>query len=236
MNREVLRRGLGALKIDADEDMLRRFETYSKILLEWNEKINLTAITDDVEISTKHFLDSVLPLSAVDIPLGASVIDVGTGAGFPGIPIKIVRGDISLTLLDSLLKRVNFLGEVCREIGISDTECVHARAEDEAKRRRERYDVAVSRAVAPLKILSEYCLPYVKVGGLFLALKSAGAEIESELADAKPMIGTLGGKVEDDVRLPLPETDITRSIIVIRKISETPKQFPRTSAKIKRGR
>lgn len=236
MNKEVLRRGLDALNIGADEDMLRKFETYSKLLIDRNKKINLTAITDDTEISTKHFLDSILPLTAADIPLGAAVIDVGTGAGFPGIPIKIVRGDISLTLLDSLLKRINFLGEVCREIGLSDVECVHARAEDEARHRREKYDAAVSRAVAPLKILAEYCLPYVKVGGIFLALKSAGAEIEREIADAKPIIGTLGGKVEDEARLLLPETDITRSIIVIRKTAATPAQFPRSSARIKKGK
>lgn len=233
MNEEILRRGFDTLKISADNTIIDKFEKYSKMLVEWNEKINLTAITDDDGISTKHFLDSVLPLTAAEIPQGGSVIDVGTGAGFPGIPMKIVREDISLTLLDSLLKRVNFLGEVCRALGLSDTECIHARAEDEAKLRRERYDAAVSRAVAPLGILSEYCLPYVKVGGVFLALKAN--EIEEELSAAKPIIGTLGGKVEKTAYLPLPETDITRSVIIIRKVSETPKQFPRSSARIKKS-
>ena len=234
MNKELLCRGLEKLKIDADGEMLARFEKYSDMLVERNSKMNLTAITDDDGISTKHFLDSLLTLSVAEIPHGASIIDVGTGAGFPGIPMKIVRGDLSLTLLDSLLKRVNFLSEVCGELELSEVECVHARAEEEAKKRRESFDAAVSRAVAPLNILAEYCLPFVKVGGLFLALKSDSAD--NEFSDAAAMIGTLGGKTEKIARLPLPETDIVRSIIVIRKVSETPKQFPRRTARIKQGK
>ncbi len=232
MDKEILTRGLAALKINADDFLLSRFEKYSNMLVDWNTRINLTAITDDAGISTKHFLDSLLALSAAEIPNGAAVIDVGTGAGFPGIPIKIVRGDISLTLLDSLQKRVGFLTAVCDELMLSNTECVHARAEEEAKHRRERYDAAVSRAVAPLRVLSEYCLPYVKVDGVFLALKSN--DIEEELADAEQIIKTLGGKVERVARLPLPETDITRSVIVVRKLSETPPRFPRRADKIKK--
>lgn len=231
MDEAILRRGLERLGMNTDNNIIGKFAKYSSMLTERNKVMNLTAITDDAGISTKHFLDSILPLSAIDLPQGASVIDVGTGAGFPGIPMKIMRPDISLTLLDSLLKRVNFLEEVCGELKLESAVCIHARAEDEAKKRRERYDAAVSRAVAPMNILAEYCLPYVKVGGVFLALKTNDAD--KELAAAKPMIGMLGGKVEKAAKIPLPETDIIRSVIVIRKISETPKQFPRRAAKIK---
>lgn len=213
-----------------DDDAYRRFCTYASELLEWNEKINLTAITDDEGIALKHFYDSVYPFTLFDVPKGASVIDVGTGAGFPSCPLKIYRGDIKLTLLDSLNKRIRFLEELSQKCGF-EAECIHARAEDGGKRAdlREHFDIACARAVAPMYILAEYCLPFVKVGGAFLALKgSSGSE---ELEEAKESIKSLGGKTELVKEYTLPNGD-GRTLIVIRKTAPTPAKYPRPKAKI----
>lgn len=207
-----------------------QFERYAQLLVEWNEKMNLTAITKPQEIAMKHFVDSLLLTKAVQIPNGASLIDVGTGAGFPGIPVKILREDIRLTLLDSLKKRVGFLTEVTRELGLSAM-CIHARAEEQGKKPQERgrYNIACARAVGHLRELTEYCLPFVRVGGVFAALK--GFEIEQELQESKKAISLLGGEVEKIEKYELPDTS-RRSIVVIRKIMETPQKYPRPSAKI----
>lgn len=207
-----------------------QFESYYKLLIEWNKKINLTRITEPEEVVIKHFVDSLTLLKYCDIPQGASVIDVGTGAGFPGIPLKIVRPDIKLTLLDSLKKRLSFLDEVCSTLDI-DAQLVHARAEDGAKNAeyRERFDIAVSRAVARLNTLSEYCLPYVKVGGQFIPMK--GPELTEELSEAKTAIKTLGGKINAVNEFEL--KDSGRTIVVIKKTKQTPKTYPRHSSKIK---
>jgi len=230
-----LKAALDELKISIDDVNLRRFSEFEKLLIEWNEKMNLTAITDSFGIMTKHFLDSLLPLTVFDIPQGAKLIDVGTGAGFPGVPIKLARNDISITLLDSLNKRINFLNHVISELELDDICAVHGRAEELGRlaELREAFDVATSRAVAPLDMLSEFCLPFVRVGGVFLALKSAdsGDEIEA----AKPIIAELGGEVEDELSAEVPYTDITRKIVVVRKVSPTPERFPRSMKKIKRG-
>lgn len=204
------------------------FKTYAALLVEWNQKMNLTAITDKHGITVKHFLDSVLPLKFLDIPVGASLIDVGTGAGFPGIPLKIMRPDIKLTLLDSLNKRVNFLSEVCKAIDL-DTPCIHARAEElgRDKNYRERYDFAAARAVAAMPVLTEYCLPYVKVGGTFVALKGRNENYK----DSENAVKILGGEFSDVTEYALPDGD-GRTLICVRKTKETPPKYPRNSGQI----
>lgn len=215
------------------EQLAERFDRYAELLVDWNQKINLTAITAPDDIVIKHFVDSLLLLKAYDVPHGAKMIDVGTGAGFPSVPVAMVRGDIRLTLMDSLNKRINFLTELSAELGVSAA-CVHARAEEFGNKAefREQYDVACARAVAHLRELSEYCLPFVKVGGGFVALKSVG--LEQELEEAKAAIDILGGKVEDICRFTLPD-GAERAIAVIRKIRPTPKKFPRPYGKIKKN-
>lgn len=212
------------------ESMAEQLDKYAEMLVEWNEKINLTAITEPRDIVVKHFVDSLLLTKAIDLPEGASLIDVGTGAGFPSVPVTVLRSDIKLTLLDSLNKRLVFLQELCKEIGVKSA-TVHARAEDggKDKKHREKYDFACARAVASLRNLSEYCLPFVKVGGAFIALK--GPDWKEELAEAKNAIGTMGGKVEKVEEFTLPD-ESKRAILVIRKVSQTPPQFPRTAAKM----
>lgn len=219
-------------ELQLNEQQLTQFDQYAQTLVEWNEKINLTAITQPKEICIKHFLDSLLLLKALDIPQQAKMIDVGTGAGFPSIPCKIVQEDIDLTLLDSLNKRIHFLTELSGILQIS-TNCIHARAEEGGQKRelREQFNIATARAVAHLRELSEYCLPYVKVGGFFAALK--GYEIEQELEEAKKAIKLLGGHILDVKKINLPEEN-KRAIIIIKKISQTPTKYPRISAKIKK--
>ena len=236
MNRELFLNGLKKLNIEITDIQTEQFEKYSDLLKEWNEKINLTAITDDDGISIKHFLDCILLLKYIDIPENASVADIGTGAGFPGLPVKIMRSDVSLCLVDSLNKRINFLNEVKTQLGLDDVQCIHSRAEELARKReyREKFDFVLSRAVANLTVLCEYCLPFLRVGGIFVALKSS--EIKEETEEALSMIGNLGGKVKEIISAPLPESDITRSLVVIEKVRETPKSFPRSSKRIKQSR
>lgn len=233
MNTELFKKGLNELNISISSEQIRQFKMYSQMLKEWNEKINLTAITDDDGIAVKHFLDSILPLKYINFPTGAALADVGTGAGFPGIPLKIIRSDLEVTLIDSLSKRINFLNTVSDELNLSGIKSVHGRAEELARNNkyREQFDVVVSRAVANMTVLCEYCLPYVKTGGMFIALKARDAE--DEIGHAKPMIGNLGGSIEELLSAPLPESDIVRTIAVIRKVKPTPGSFPRSSKKIK---
>ena len=211
--------------------MNEKFNLYMKLLLEWNEKINLTAITDPDEIVKKHFEDSLTCLKTGCVKENASVIDVGTGAGFPGVPLKIERDDIKLTLMDSLNKRINFLKTLCSELEI-EADCIHARAEEAGKNKtyREQFDVAVSRAVANLSSLSEYCLPFVKKGGFFLAMK--GKDIDEELNTALPLIERLGGKLKEVQLHHIEDTDITHSIVIIEKVSPTPPKYPRNGKKV----
>lgn len=207
------------------------FEKYMNLLLEWNEKINLTAITDPAEIETKHFADSLTCLASGYIKDGCSLVDVGTGAGFPGIPLKIENRSLNLTLMDSLNKRINFLKEVSSQLDLG-AECIHIRAEEAGKNKlyREQYDVAVSRAVARLCVLAEYCLPLVKKGGYMLAMK--GKDIEEELNEAKPLIKLLGGEVEEVQLHDIEGTDITHSIVVIKKVTTTGSKYPRNGKKV----
>lgn len=208
-----------------------QFEKYYELLIEWNQKINLTRITEKEEVALKHFADSLTLLKYCDIPKNASMIDVGTGAGFPGIPLKIVRPDIKLTLLDSLNKRLTFLNEVCREIGI-EAQLIHSRAEDGGRdpKLREGFDLAVSRAVARLNVLSEYCLPFVKVGGLFTPMK--GPDMEDEISEAEKAVKTLGGRLIKSESFNL-ENAGGRTIVIIKKEKPTPKAYPRHGTKIK---
>lgn len=212
--------------------MLDQFDTYARLLVEWNEKINLTGIVEPYEIAVKHFIDSLTFLKANEIPKGSTLIDVGTGAGFPSIPLKIVRGDFKVTLLDSLNKRINFLAEVCSEIGI-EANLIHGRAEEagQQKQLREKFDVATARAVAELNTLCEFCLPFVKVGGKLVLLK--GYEIESELEQAKNAISILGGELEKVDKFILPDGS-KRSIVTINKIKSTQSIYPRQFSKIKK--
>ena len=219
-------------KFKFNETQIAQLETYYNLLVEWNEKMNLTAITDAQGVAVKHFADSVSVLNYVDIPHNSSIIDVGTGAGFPGVVLKIARPDIKLTLLDSLNKRLFFLQNVLGEINLS-ADLIHSRAEDGGrdKNLRESFDYAVSRAVANMNVLSEYCLPYVHVGGSFLAFKGRGAE--SEISAAKSAIKTLGGKIAETYNFALPFDGGERAIVQIQKIAETPNKYPRNAGKIK---
>lgn len=217
--------------VQLSPEMLNSFMVYKDMLLEWNNKINLTAITDEREIMQKHFADSVSVLAGAEIAEGESVIDVGTGAGFPGLPIKIARPDIRLTLLDSLNKRVDFLNEVCGRIGLKETACAHMRAEDGGRTDglRDSFGVCVSRAVARLNVLSEYCLPFVAVGGRFISLK--GPDSAQEAAEAENAVKALGGEISEIKKISIPDTDITHSLIIIKKIIQTPANYPRKAGK-----
>lgn len=208
---------------ELSDNQINQFEIYMDFLLQENEKYNLTAITDKKEVVIKHFVDSVLPLA--ELPNGASVIDVGTGAGFPGVPLKILRPDIKLTLLDSLQKRINFLNMLLEKLDIKGVQTVHSRAEDFAIKNRETFDVSLSRAVAAVPTLSEYLLPFVKVGGKVVMYKGSSAEEELEVG--KKAISTLGGTVDKILNFNLPEVESERKIIIIKKIKKTDKKYPR---------
>lgn len=209
-----------------------KFSLYCEMLQEWTQRMNLTAITDDQGIAVKHFLDSALPLTLWEIPQGARLIDVGTGAGFPAIPIKLLRDDLAVTLLDSQRKRLDFLAAVCRELGI-EANRLHLRAEDagRSKEHRGKYDVAASRAVAGVSLLAEYCLPLLRVGGVMLAMKGSGGKAEAE--EGKDAIRVCGGQIVDVKEYALPGGD-RRTLVVVEKTGETPGRYPRTSAQLAR--
>lgn len=209
------------------DEQLALFAKYNELLLAWNEKVNLTAITEPKEVAVKHMIDSLSCNDPAVFPQGATVVDVGTGAGFPGLPLKIVRPDIKLTLLDSLNKRLLFLQEVVSSLGLSKVTLVHARAEEAGRlpAHRERYQVATSRAVARLNVLAELCLPFVSVGGAFVALK--GAQYRDELAEADRALKLLGGKVAEVRPVSLPGLADSRAVIYISKLAATPAAYPR---------
>lgn len=225
---------LEELSITLSSEQIDQFLKYYEILIEKNKVMNLTAITAFDEVLKKHFVDSLSLVKVCDLKKEISVIDVGTGAGFPGIPIKIAFPELKVTLLDSLKKRVHFLQEVTEALGLHDVEIVHGRAEDFAKpeQLREKFDLCVSRAVANLSTLSEYCLPYVKVGGSFISYKSEKVSMDfgenkTEAEQAEHAITVLGGKMTEQKSFFLPSSDISRTFIVIEKCRPTPKQYPR---------
>lgn len=227
MFQEEMKKAAAGYSLTLSEEQLRQFTRYYELLIEWNEKMNLTAITEEHEVAVKHMVDS---LTAYDTSLfqdGVSVIDVGTGAGFPGLPLKIFCPGIKLTLMDSLNKRVKFLQTVVTELGLQNVECVHARAEEGArnKKYREQFDLAVSRAVARLPILCEYCLPFVKRGGHFLALK--GRAFAEEVEEAQKAIKVMGGSHTEVREVHLPDLEDKRAIIIVTKTMPTPKAYPR---------
>ena len=227
MLEEILRRGL-----DCDETALRRFRRYYELLTEWNRVMNLTAISGEEDTARLHFLDCAA-LAALTEPEGRRVIDVGSGAGFPGLVLKILRPDLELTLLDSLDKRIRFLSAVCEELGFDDVRCLHARAEEAPAELRESFDVACSRAVARLNLLSELCLPFVKAGGVFAAMK--GPEAAEELREAERGIRLLGGAPERVADYAIPGTALRHNAVLIRKTGETPKKYPRKWAQMKKN-
>lgn len=228
MNKNFLKENAAAYGVELDDMALDRFELVEQRLLRWNNHINLTAITEPEEIIIKHFVDSLTVLSAAVLPRRASVIDVGCGAGFPGLPLLIARPDLNVTFLDSVGKKLSFISEVLRYNGLIG-EVIHDRAENLGlnKKYREQFDFAVTRAVAPLNILAEYCLPLVKVGGMYISMKGADDEVHL----GRNAIEKLGGKIEKVVSLELPGGD-KRNLILIKKISQTPIKYPRKSKKI----
>lgn len=228
---EILKTNAEAYGIEISDDLGEKLEIYARLLKEWNDKINLTAITDDEGIALKHFLDCLLVSKAAQFKSGDKVIDVGTGAGFPGLVIAAAFPEVQVTLLDSTGKKLKAVENIRQEMGVQNAQVVHMRAEDAGKKPefREKYDFATARAVAELRVLLEYTLPFVKVGGKFLSLK--GASAVDEIDGAKASLKTLGGKIEGINEFILPGGD-KRAIINVKKISHIPPKFPRVSAQI----
>ena len=213
--------------ISLSEKQISQFMTYYDLLVEWNSFMNLTAITEFDEVIDKHFIDSLAICEYVDFKNGDSLIDIGTGAGFPGIPLKIVFPELRITLLDSLNKRIKFLDTVIESLGLENVETIHGRAEDFAKQQsyREKYDFVISRAVANLATLSELCIPFAKEDKYFVSYKAE--KCNEELEEAKKAISILGGKVEKQIEYKLPDTDMNRNLLLIKKVKSTPKKYPR---------
>lgn len=221
--------------LDLTESQYNQFISYMRLLQEWNEKINLTAITEDEEVIKKHFIDCIKAFKSNAVKNAKNIIDVGTGAGFPGLPIAIMNPDVKVILLDSLNKRVNFLNTVVSTLGLKNVITIHSRAEDGARKPelRERFDVATSRAVANMAVLSEFCLPYVKLNGYFVALK--GPAIDDELKDGQKAINTLGGKLENILEVNIEESDLKHNIVEVKKVSKCPKTYPRKAGIINKN-
>lgn len=230
----LLKNACNELNLKIDDNQIDEFLKYKQLLLEWNEKINLTAITDDKEIILKHFVDCLTVCKFIDFN-NKTFIDVGTGAGFPALPIKIFCKSSAPTLLDSLNKRINFLKTVGNELNLQNITYIHSRAEDAGQdiSFREKYDFCVSRAVANLSVLAEFDLPFVKVGGYFIALK--GPLLDNEIIDANKAITTLGGIIEKVETIKIPFTDIEHKLVFIKKLRQTPKQYPRKAGKVSRN-
>ena len=229
---EQLKEGLAQLGLTPPEGAVAQMVRYAGLLLEQNKVMNLTAIKEPAQVAALHFLDSAALLGCADLR-GKSLVDVGTGAGFPGLPLKILEPTIHLTLLDSLGKRVQFLERVCQELGLADVACIHGRAEEFAAAHRESFDLAVSRAVAALPVLCELCLPLVRPGGKFLAMKSVDSD--QELESARHAIEILGGAVSGVRDYAIPGTEVRHRLILVKKVKKTPEKYPRMFAKIKKN-
>lgn len=230
LDRALLERTLAAHGVTLEDSAYARLDLYAERLLATNRQFNLTAVTDPRDVTIKHFADSLVLLGKTEIPQGASLLDVGTGAGFPGLALKLARPDLSVTVLDGTRKKLGFIASVLSEAGLS-AETLHMRAEEAGKlpKYREKFDFVTARAVADMALLLEYCLPFVRVGGLFLAMKSAAAE--EEIQNAAGAVRLLGGKIEQDLLFDLVE-NMPRRLVFVRKISQTPAKYPRASAKI----
>lgn len=224
---QIFENKLNTLGITLTDIQKKQFDQFYELLVEWNKVMNLTGITEYEEVNEKHFIDSLSLVKAVDVNNVDTVIDIGTGAGFPGIPLKIAFPHLKVVLLDSLNKRINFLNTVIMELGLKDIKTIHGRAEDYAKQIefREKFDLCVSRAVANLSTLSEYCLPYVRVGGSFIPYKSG--EIDDEVQQAENAIRILGGKLDEVIKFQLPGTEVNRSFVKVNKKQNTGKKYPR---------
>ena len=224
---DPLRDSLDKMKIQYNDEQIEQFRSYYELLTEWNKKINLTAITGYEDVVRKHFIDSILICSLLDLNKDIRIIDVGTGAGFPGIPIKILNPDCRIVLLDSLNKRVRFLETVVDELGLENVECIHGRAEDVSREKKYRasFDLSVSRAVANLSTLCEYCIPFLKKGGMFVSYKSDKAD--DEINGSENAVRTLGSEITSVKKIALPETDIVRKFIMITNIKQVSNIYPR---------
>ncbi|MDA3730932.1 16S rRNA (guanine(527)-N(7))-methyltransferase RsmG [Niameybacter massiliensis] len=225
--KEQLIEGARNLNVQLTDQQVEQLIQYKEILVEWNEKMNLTAITEDFEVITKHFLDCLTVQSSIDLTKVETLVDVGTGAGFPGLVLKIAFPNVKITLIDSLNKRLKFLQHVIDTLGLQNIECVHGRAEDLGKNKlyREKFEVCASRAVANLAVLSEYTLPFVKKGGYLIALK--GQKLDEELVEGEKAIKILGGEIDQIFDVVVPYTDLNHRIAKIKKVKETPRKFPR---------
>lgn len=223
----LLQEAFSAAGFVLSERQTEQFRQYFELLIDWNQRINLTAIEDPVDVVDKHFIDSVLTMKVSGSLAGKRLIDVGTGAGFPGVPLKIMAPELSLCLFDSLQKRINFLTELCSSLDLSGVEMVHGRAEEFGRNSdyREQYDLATARAVAKLPVLAELCLPFVKVGGVFIALK--GPELEQELNESKKALQEMGGKIMRVENIKLGHDQYERNLVVVEKMKPTPKKYPR---------
>lgn len=230
-NADILKKGIEDLGLKCSDETIDKFSKYREILVEWNQKMNLTGIEEEKEVYIKHFLDSVAAVKKGYIKDGMSIIDVGTGAGFPGLPLRICLENSKVTLLDSLNKRINFLSEVCTNINIDDIELIHGRAEDFGKdeKYREQYDIATARAVAGLPILMEFCVPFIKVGGYFVCLK--GPNADTELEESRKAMEVLGLEFVEKIDVELPEIELKHNIVVFKKLNSTPAKYPRKAGK-----
>ena len=231
MFEQELERASARYGLPLDAKQIEKFGIYYRLLIEWNAKMNLTAITEPREVAVKHIVDSLTALRGIEEKNSCRLIDVGTGAGFPGIPLKIVRPDLQLTLLDSLKKRVHFLETVVEALGLEGAECLHGRAEEAARQSalRERFDIAASRAVARLPVLAEYLLPFVRIGGTAIALK--GLHSEEEAKESERAVKILGGRAIESIPVALPGLSDKRAVLVIKKERPTPKAYPRKAGK-----
>lgn len=230
MNKELFIKEVNKLNINLTENQLNQLEKFYELLISWNKKMNLTRIIEKEDVYLKHFYDSLTILKVIDLTKEETLCDVGSGAGFPGIVLKICFPNLKITLIDSLQKKVNYLNEIIKELSLSDIKAIHTRAEDYAKINREKYDIVTARAVANLKMLSEICIPMVKVNGYFIAMK---ANIEEELEQSKQILEKLNSKIEKQETFYLPIENSIRNILLIKKNQITDKQYPRRIEKIK---
>lgn len=234
MSRKELRELAADMGFNLSDKMVDDFSIYKNLLVEWNQKMNITTITDDEGIDKKHFVDSLTPAVTGLFEGRKRVIDIGTGGGFPGMPLKILNRDLDMTLMDSLNKRITFLNKVIEDLHMTNVQAIHGRAEELGLKEgyRENFDICVSRAVASLDTLSEFCIPFVKVGGYFISMK--GPDVEDEVRRSKNAIATLGGEVTEVRHVRIPDSDIVHSLVIVKKVKSTPKKYPRGGGKPKK--